>query len=282
MELGNLWDTLEVDLLEAFRHYRTRLDNLDVDIKPDDTLLTEADIAVEKLIIQRIRELDRNAVIVAEEDNRTTQRDDVLRSPELIWVIDPIDGTAEFVRQDRVEFCSVVCLIRDRRPVAAFVLAPELGKGRQPITITADAPARAILVNRAPVRSRTGRSTSASVTRSSGVPPRPFEGSLLRAGYRLKTRTTSQTLDMVRTAIDLSALTDGELYPFDLFHRTRQKVWDGLAGLCMGEAAGLLAVDAKGHNRTPVDIETLTQPEPTFDATTMGTPEEVRWFLGIT
>ncbi|MGN9910856.1 inositol monophosphatase family protein [Phytohabitans sp. LJ34] len=282
MELGSLWDTLEVDLLEAFRHYRARLDTLDVGKKPDDTLLTEADVAVEKLIVQRIREVDRNAVVVAEEDKRTTIRGDVLASPELIWVIDPIDGTAEFVRHDRVEFCSVVCLLRDRKPVAAFVFAPELGKGRQPITVTTDVATPAISVNRVPAGPRTDHRKSASVTRSSGVTPRPFEEPMLQAGYRLKTRTTSQTLDMVRTAVDLTEVTDGQLFPFDVFHRRRQKVWDGLAGLCMGAAAGLLAVDAKGHNRTPVDIETLSQPEPTFDATTMGTPEEVRWFLGIT
>ncbi|MFC0528334.1 inositol monophosphatase family protein [Phytohabitans kaempferiae] len=283
MRLDSLWDTLEVELLEIFRHYRTRLDTLDIDTKPDATLLTEADIAVEKLIVTRLRELDRNAVIVAEEDDRAARRQDVLTSPESVWVIDPIDGTAEFVRPDRVEFCSVVCLLRHRTPVAAFVLAPEVGTDRRPITVTADSATGTVLVNRAAAKARAAdQPRAASVTRSGGVPPRPFEEPMLRAGYELKTRTTSQTLDMVRTALDLSDVTGGKLRPFRLFHRRQQKVWDGLAGLCIGEATGLLAVDTNGHNRLPVDIETLSQPEPTFDATTMGSPEEVKWFLGIT
>lgn len=283
MQLGTFWDSLAQDLVAAFRHYRGHLATLEVDTKADNTLLTEADVAVERLIVDKIRNLDRDSVIVAEEDGRTTQRADVLSTPEFVWVIDPIDGTAEFVRPGHVEFCSVVCLLRHYTPIAAFVIAPELGKDRQPIKIVADRMSRELLINDQPAEpSLTGRPKFASVTRSAGAPAPTFDEKLTAAGYRLKTRTTSQTLDMVRTALDIDRFTEGDYHQFSLFHRARQKVWDGLAGLCLGETAGLLAVDANGHNRLPVDIETLSQPEPTFDATTMGSPEEVNWFLGVT
>lgn len=95
----------------------------------------------------------------------------------------------------------------------------------------------------------------------------------------MKTRTTSQTLDMVRTALDISALTDLDLPQFRLFAREKQKIWDGLAGLCLGEKSGLTSVDADGNSRLPMDIATASKPEPVFDATIMGDAELISWIL---
>lgn len=119
-----------------------------------------------------------------------------------------------------------------------------------------------------------------SVTRSSGTKPRPFEPNLTAAGYSLKTRTTSQTLDMVRTALDLSEVTY-EPVRFDLFFRTEQKIWDGLAGLCFGAATGLKHSDMYGSPRVPVSPDILGQSEPTFSSTVMGFPEAVTWFVKL-
>ena len=67
------------------------------------------------------------------------------------------------------------------------------------------------------------------LTRSKDEPSRSLESGLAKIGYQLKTRTTSQTLDMVRTALDIAEFTDPPLPQFRLFVRTNQKVWDGLA-----------------------------------------------------
>lgn len=132
MDLGKFWDDLASDLEREFRHYRARLRQLQISVKADSTLLTEADLAVEKMIIDRIRAIDPDPVIVAEEDERQERRAEVLEKPHWIWVVDPIDGTAEFVNPDSREFCSVVCLLENLMPVAAFVLAPELGPTARP------------------------------------------------------------------------------------------------------------------------------------------------------
>ncbi|GLH97448.1 inositol monophosphatase family protein [Phytohabitans aurantiacus] len=284
MRFNALWSELARDLLPAFRSYRNHLSGLQIDTKADATLLTEADIAVERRIVEKIRKLDPDAVIVGEEDGRTAARQDVLRSPKLIWVVDPIDGTAEFVQPDRVEFCSVVCVLEDLHPVAAFILAPELGRHRQPVLITVDPVKRQVVVNGSIIATSSTPPVPphASVTRSTGTPPRPFEEKLQGAGYQLKTRTTSQTLDMIRTAVDISPFTDGGFHRFTIFYRTKQKMWDGLAGLCIGETVGLWGVDANGRKRLPVTAEALSHPEPTFDVTIMGPPREVRWFLEMT
>lgn len=279
MHLDEFWWDLAGGLGRLFAEYRGHLPDLELRGKADRTLLTEADLAVQELVVTRIRALDPGAAIIAEEDQRTLRRTDLATDPELIWVIDPIDGTAEFVRPDRYEFCCVVCLLRRREPVAAFVFAPDLGVDGQPLVVTADRTAGTVRVNgtamslapRSPVR-------AASVTRSVDVDPRPFEATLIDAGYELKTRTTSQTLDMLRTAIDIRPFSDRPQPMFDLFYRPEQKLWDGVAGLCLGETVGLRTADGQGGARLPVPLEILREPEPTFDVTVMGVPEVVEWF----
>jgi len=280
MDLDEFWQDLAGDLGRLFADYRGRLQDLDVRTKADRTLLTEADLAVQELVKDRIRALDASAVIVAEEDDRTGIRTELDADPELVWVIDPIDGTAEFVRPDRHEFCSVVCLLREREPVAAFVFAPDLGVDGRPLVVTADRTTGAVCVNGTPLPRVPGRSAvkAASVTRSANTDPRPFEGKLVDAGYELKTRTTSQTLDMLRTALDIRPFSDRPQPTFDLFYRPEQKVWDGAAGLCLGETVGMRTADGQGGARLPVPVEILRQPEPTFDVTVMGVPEVVEWF----
>lgn len=59
--------------------------------KSDNTALTEADLAADRLIQQRIREQYPDDYILSEEgDTRYPQ------TPEPVWVIDPLDGTTNF------------------------------------------------------------------------------------------------------------------------------------------------------------------------------------------
>lgn len=283
MRFDDLWNSLSVDLDKSFRKYRSVISTLNIEMKPDKTLLTDADIEIESLIVRSIRALDPDAVIVAEEDNRSSVRTEILGSPHRVWVIDPIDGTAEFVKPGHLEFCSVVCVLEDMEPTACFIYAPELGVRRTPLSVTAYQPDSLITVNGKRVGHEAYPPTAkfASVTHGSQEPPREFEKVLTTRGYRIKTRTTSQTIDMLRTAIDLQSYSDVDLPPFSLFYRTRQKLWDGLAGMCLGNVVGLRVVDAGGGNSVPVEASLLSNPEPTFESTVMGDPEAVAWFLRL-
>ncbi|MGW0505420.1 inositol monophosphatase family protein [Micromonospora sp. NPDC003241] len=280
MDLGKLWADLTAELLEKLTTYRSRVAELDVREKADHTLLTEADLAIEQMIIGRIREIDPEARILAEESGSGTWRPGSDEEPERIWVIDPIDGTAEFVKPESAEFCSVVCLLEHREPVAALIVAPELGTGRTPVVVVASRFGRTITVNGRPARHREEPTRVVSLTRSAGSAAPPHESGMIDAGYAVKTRTTSQTLDMLRTALDLTDLA-ADSPRFDLFYRPRQKVWDGLAGLCLGEIVGLMSTDVNANRRLPVSMETLAQPEPTFASTVMGRPEAVKWFVEL-
>lgn len=277
-----IWSDLAESLPPVIRRYRSRISSLQVREKADRTLLTEADLEVEALIIEAIRRRDPGASIVAEESGSNPGSGGQSSGSSRVWVIDPIDGTAEFVRPERREFCSVVCRLEEGLPQEAFVLAPELGRERAPLTFMVDAKAKRVTVNGAQVGPGTGEHKSRwiSVTRSKESASRPFEAEFEGMGFSLKLRTTSQTLDMLRTAVDISALT--ELHPtaFSLFFREQQKVWDGVAGLCASLAMGLTIVDACGVSPFPISHEFLSGDSPTFDSTIVGTSEVVRCLLG--
>lgn len=267
MNLRSLWDELERVLLPTLAGFRSRLGSLHVERKSDNTLLSEADLAVQEQIIGCVRAIDSDALIVAEESAHLLASLPASDSGR-VWIIDPIDGTAQFVDPERREFCSVVCLVEDRVPVNAFVLAPELARGRRPVTVRVDSPRKAIEVNGRRVSGIRARDQAAavSVTRSSGTQPRAYESVLESRGYRLKTRTTSQSLDMVRTCVDLTPFTEPPLGPFGLFYRERQKVWDGVAGMCLASAAGLMVTDRAGRQRDTVDVA-LNVASPEFEST---------------
>jgi len=281
VDFGELWAELGAEVLVTLREFRGRIAELAVVEKDDHTLLTQADLFVEALISEKIRLFDPEARIIAEESGNSAPLDpDIGRGR--VWIIDPIDGTAEFVRSDRVEFCSVTCMVDRGEPMEALVVAPELGVGRAPLVMTASRTGGAAFVNgrRASLNADGPPTFFASVTRSSSESPRPFEPAMTEAGYTLKTRTTSQTLDMVRTALDLQGLASAG-NRFDLFFRRDQKVWDGVAGLCFGQVAGLVSVDLAGARRLPIENRILAAAQPVFDSTVMGRSETVEWFTRI-
>jgi 3'(2'), 5'-bisphosphate nucleotidase len=267
VDIPSLWQELEGVLTPMLAGFRSKR-SFWVEQKPDKTLLSEADEAVQEQIIKCVRAADPDGLIIGEEGVHGA---DVLHGSgpsDRLWIIDPIDGTAQFVDRSGREFCSVVCLVENKMPVAAFVLAPEIGPDRGPVCISLSGRNEPILINgrRASGPALSGQPQQVSVTRSSGTNARPYESKLSAHGYQLKVRTTSQTLDMVRTCIDIAPFTDPALESFGLFYRERQKVWDGAAGICLASAAGLYVGDGAGRERTAIDIA-LDAADPVFDST---------------
>jgi len=66
---------------------------LKVSLKPDTSLVTEADLASEKVIIQRIREQFPADDIYSEEAGRSSA---AAKPGTFVWVIDPLDGTTNY------------------------------------------------------------------------------------------------------------------------------------------------------------------------------------------
>lgn len=88
-------------------------------------LLTEVDLTIQKRIVEEIRKWFPGDVIVAEEGDLNITP---TTAPERCWVIDPIDGTANFVRGMFPIFAISVAFTRNGESEAAGVLFPETGE----------------------------------------------------------------------------------------------------------------------------------------------------------
>ncbi|WP_262269801.1 3'(2'),5'-bisphosphate nucleotidase CysQ family protein [Microvirga yunnanensis] len=93
---------------------------VDKRIKDDGTPTTAADLAAERLIIQRLDESWSGVPVVAEETSSSTQTDDYF------FLVDPLDGTGDFIHGTG-EYSVNIALIHGDRPLAAVVAAPAMG-----------------------------------------------------------------------------------------------------------------------------------------------------------
>jgi len=108
------------DAADAVTTGRFRADDLAVTAKPDLTPVTDADRGAEQAM-RRLLETERPAdALVGEEYGVTGD------SPRR-WVMDPIDGTKNFVRGVPV-WATLVALQQDGRSVVGVVSAPALGR----------------------------------------------------------------------------------------------------------------------------------------------------------
>ncbi len=95
--------------------------SLGVTMKGAQDWLTKADGAVEKLFRQRIAEAFPGDAVFGEEQGAAKGAE----AAENLWIIDPIDGTANFAHGDR-QWCVAVGFLRRGKPELGFVLSPAL------------------------------------------------------------------------------------------------------------------------------------------------------------
>lgn len=95
-----------------------------VENKSDQTPVTEADLAANKVIESALRELTPHLPILTEEAHPTpfAERKNWAR----YWLIDPLDGTREFIKRNG-EFTVNIALIDGDESVLGVVYAPVIG-----------------------------------------------------------------------------------------------------------------------------------------------------------
>lgn len=108
---------------EADAITRARFGALDlrVDAKPDLTPVSDADLAVEKAIRQVLAEQRPSDAVLGEEFGGDVEFEGRQ------WVIDPIDGTKNFVRGVPI-WATLISLLDDGVPVVGVVSAPALSR----------------------------------------------------------------------------------------------------------------------------------------------------------
>jgi len=114
------------DIADSLSLSRFRAVDLKVDTKPDRSPVTEADLAVERAIRDRLSVVRPADVIFGEEFGGTEDQARA-RSAARTWIIDPIDGTANFLRGVPV-WGTLIALAMDGNPVVGVASAPALGR----------------------------------------------------------------------------------------------------------------------------------------------------------
>ncbi|TSI14624.1 histidinol-phosphatase [Brevibacterium aurantiacum] len=111
-ELADLADSI------SYRHFAAQ--DFTVETKPDLTPVTECDRAVESAIMERLhRERPDDSVLGEEFGSHGS-------SPRR-WIIDPIDGTKNFVRGVPI-WATLISLYDGETPILGMVSAPALGR----------------------------------------------------------------------------------------------------------------------------------------------------------
>ncbi len=95
--------------------------DFDVQAKDDQSPLTQADLASHRIILAGLGRLTPGLPVISEESGLPGFEERSQWNP--YWLIDPLDGTKEFVKRNG-EFTVNIALIKDHRPVLGVVHVP--------------------------------------------------------------------------------------------------------------------------------------------------------------
>ena len=95
-------------------------ENYTIETKSDNSPVTDADLESEKIIKEALMKLTPDIGIISEE---SAQESAEIPDRDLFWLIDPLDGTREFINRTD-EFCVIISLIRNGTPVEGYIYAP--------------------------------------------------------------------------------------------------------------------------------------------------------------
>jgi len=93
---------------------------LKIQIKEDNSPVSNGDLRVNELLTKRILELTPNIPIVSEETVDLTKKN----THKIFWLIDPIDGTKEYIA-GKDEYTLNAALVIDKIPSIGLVAAPK-------------------------------------------------------------------------------------------------------------------------------------------------------------
>ena len=96
--------------------------DLGVETKDDDSPVTRADLAADRIIADGLAAAFPDVLVITEE-----QADTHAEEAERFLIVDPLDGTKEFVRR-RGDFTVNIALVEGGRPVRGVVYAPARGR----------------------------------------------------------------------------------------------------------------------------------------------------------
>tara|TARA_Y100000768_G_C23911173_1_gene650044 strand:+ start:345 stop:1148 length:804 start_codon:yes stop_codon:yes gene_type:complete len=91
--------------------------NLDINLKSDNTPVTNIDLHSSKVIVQHISENFQNDIVISEESHTYN------KGNTCYWLIDPIDGTKNYIKGGS-EFCICISYIKNNYPNFGIIYVP--------------------------------------------------------------------------------------------------------------------------------------------------------------
>ncbi|HEY0179202.1 MAG TPA: 3'(2'),5'-bisphosphate nucleotidase CysQ, partial [Dokdonella sp.] len=218
-----------------------------VEQKDDRSPLTAADLASHHLIIEALGALTPDVPVLSEESAGISW--DARSHWSRYWLVDPLDGTREFVKRNG-EFTVNIALIDRHRPVLGVVQRPVGGElasawdgGGAWLAESPGAPPRRLATRPRPAPLVVAGSRSHASPREDALLARLGDRSKLPLGSSLK---------FVRIAA-----AEADLY----LRLGATSEWDTAAGQCVVEQAGGAVLDLAGRVLTYNARESLTNPE---------------------
>ena len=102
-----------------------RMEDFGTRIKEDDSPVTIADFAADKIIKTGLAKITPGINVFSEETKDVSY--DIRSKWENLWILDPLDGTKEFIARND-EFCISLGLVTGHMPAAGFIHAPVSGE----------------------------------------------------------------------------------------------------------------------------------------------------------
>jgi 3'(2'), 5'-bisphosphate nucleotidase len=201
--------------------------------KADASPLTLADTASHDVILKSLSGLTPDVPVLSEESQTIPYNKRKLWKE--FWLVDPLDGTKEFIKRNG-EFTVNVALIKEGRPVLGVVHAPVLGttyyalKGEGAFKKEKDQTAIAITRN-------DDVSGGLKVVASRSHQSAQVEAFLNKLGPHQRVNMGS--------SLKFCLVAEGQAHLYPRFIPTME--WDTAAAQCVAEAAGVYVCDFKGQ-----------------------------------
>ncbi len=117
-EIINLMNQANKAIMDVYQ-----TSNNNVKLKKDNTPVTKADLAANKILTNGLKNLFPEIPIVSEEDQSSL---DIPKTNKIFWLIDPLDGTKEFINKND-DFTCNVALVENNVSTLGFVSVPVKG-----------------------------------------------------------------------------------------------------------------------------------------------------------
>lgn len=212
-----------------------------VEVKEDQSPLTEADLASHQLICDELSKLYPDIPILSEESAESFTLAD---KNACFWCVDPLDGTKEFIKKND-EFTVNIALIQNQQPVLGVIGVPAKSMVYAAVKAAGafkqhdEKELKRIQVKLQDLDQLTFAVSRSHLDEDTKAMVEAHQGDMLQAGSALK----------------LAYVTDGLVDVYPRFGRTM--LWDVAAGQCLIEEAGGQVLWAENQHPMTYNIHQL-------------------------